>query len=79
MLEELAVGVGVTRRVELTVVLPELPVAIGGGDVKMTEGVVMKVVFEYANAPLRKRVRREKMIWNLASILKVILLLLKRL
>jgi hypothetical protein len=50
VLEELAVGVGVTRRVELTVVLLELPVAIEGGDVTMPEGAVTKVVFENANA-----------------------------
>lgn len=39
------VGVGVTRRVELTVETPE-PVPVLMGAVTMTEGVVMKVVFE---------------------------------
>jgi hypothetical protein len=86
---ELAVGVGVTRSVELAVVTPE-PVPVEIGAVTMTDGWEMKVVFETANAdggtlendvavtseedlpPLRKRAKREKRIWNLASILKVV-------
>lgn len=46
---ELAVGVCVTRRVELTVVVPE-PVPVEIGAVTMTVGAEMKVVFETANA-----------------------------
>jgi hypothetical protein len=46
VLVEPAVGVGVTRRVELTVVGWPEPVPVAMGAVTMTVGVVIKVVFE---------------------------------
>lgn len=45
-LVELAVGVGVTSRVELTVERLPDPVPVATGAVTITVGVVIKVVFE---------------------------------